>query len=136
MNKKSPFRLQRHLIRPCIYQAATRLGVGLLLSLLWYKFANPSQLDLNSHAFFFMAVFFAAMAWLRYLRMDGMRIPSIKLKFLKKLVKKPQRNFADMSDYVDEEIVAFDDLDDEEKNVCLLYANIACALIFLVISFF
>lgn len=137
MSKKPQFRLRRHLYRPCIYQAASRLGVGLLVAVLWHRFANPSDLDLNTHGFFFLAVFFAVLSWLRYLRMDGMKIPRLKLDFLKKLTKKRKNySFSDMSDYTDEEIVSFDDLDDGEKDVCLLFANAACALIFLVLSFF
>lgn len=136
MSKKPSFRLSRQLVRPCIYQAASRLGVGLLVSFIWYRFANPSGLDINTHAFFFMAVFFIILAWLCYLRMDGLRVPKIKMKFLKKIFKKPQRNYGDIADYTDEEIVSFDDLDDREKDICLLHADLICAVIFLVLSFF
>ena len=137
MKKNSPFRLERTLRRYCVYQAATRFGVAMLICLLWDRLANPSNIDLNHFAFFFMAVFFVLLTWISYLRIDGMRMPHLKMNFLKKIKKKAVRSsFADMSDYTDEEIVSFDDLEDDEKNRVRLYANALCALIYLVISFF
>ena len=136
MKKKSIFYLERPLRRHCIYQAATRFGLAMVLCLLWDRFANPSQLDMGAFAFFFAAVFFIILAWMTYLRMDGMRIPQLKMDFLKKIKKKVVRSsYSDMSDYTDEEIVAFDDLEDDEKDRVRFYANVLCALIYLVISF-
>ena len=137
MKKKSVFYLERPLRRHCIYQAASRLGTGLLISVLWHRFANPSGYDINTHAFFFMSVFFIILAWMTYLRMDGMRLPRLKMDFLKKLKKKAIRfSYTDMSDYTDEEIIPFDELEEDEKSRVRLWANLLCAVIFLIISFF
>jgi len=136
MKKRISFRLERPLRRHCIYQAATRFGVAMLISLIWDKFANPSDLDINHFAFFFMAVFFLILAWMTYLRMDGLHMPQIKMDFLKKVKKKVIRSsYTDMSDYTDEEILPFDDLEEDEKQRVRLHANIACALIYLILSF-
>ena len=136
MKNKLKLRLERHMIRPAIYHGATKFGVAMLAALLWHRFANPSNLSLNTHGFFFLSVFFVLLAWLTYLRSDGLRMPRLKLDFLKKLKKKPMRSFGDMADYIDEEVVSFDELDDDEKDTCRFIADIACALIFLVLSFF
>ena len=136
MKKKSIFRLERPLRRHCIYQAATRFGAGLLISFLWYRFANPSGYDINTYAFFFMTVFFIILAWMTYLRLDGMRMPRLKMDFLKKIKKKVVRSsYADMSDYTDEEIIPFDELEEDEKARVLLQANLLCAVLFLILSF-
>lgn len=136
MKKKSIFRLERPLRRHCIYQAATRFGAGLLISFLWYRFANPSGYDINTYAFFFMTVFFIILAWMTYLRLDGMRMPCLKMDFLKKIKKKVVRSsYADMSDYTDEEIIPFDELEEDEKARVLLQANLLCAVLFLILSF-
>ena len=37
--------------------------------------------------------------------------------------------------YIDEQPVTFDDLDDAEKDVCCLLSDLACAAIFVVVSF-
>ena len=136
MKNKLKLRLERHMIRPAIYHGATKFGIAMLAALLWHRFANPNNLSLNTHGFFFLSVFFVLLAWLLYLRADGLRMPRLKLDFLKKLKKKPMRSFGDMADYIDEEVVSFDELDDDEKDACRFLADIACALIFLVLSFF
>lgn len=135
MKKATKFRFERHMIRPAIYHGATKFGVALVVSLLWNEFANPSNLPVSSYAFLFMTVFFAVLAWLNFLRMDGLNMPRLKMDFLKKLKKKPMRNYADMSDYVDEEVVTFDDLEDEEKDICRLTVNAILSIVFLVLSF-
>jgi len=136
MKKKSIFYLERPLRRHCLYQAATRFGAGLLVSFLWYRFANPSGYDINSYAFFFMTVFFIILAWMTYLRLDGMRIPRLKMDFLRKIKKKVIfSSYSDMSDYTDEEIVPFDDLEEDEKERVRLHANLLCAVVFLILSF-
>lgn len=135
MKRNEKFRLERHLIRPAVYHGATKFGVAMVVCLLWDRLANPSDLSINTHAFFFMAVFFAVLAWMGYLRMDGLRIPRIKMDFLKKIKKKPVRSYADMSDHIDEEVVNFSELEDEEKDVCRLWVNIVLFIVFLVLSF-
>lgn len=135
MKKAAKFRLERHLIRPCIYHSATKFGVAMLACLLWDRFANPSDLSINKYAFFFMAVFFVALAWMVYLRTDGLRMPRLKMDFLKKIKKTPVRSYADMSDHIDEEVISFAELEDEEKDLCRLWANAVLALVFLVLSF-
>ena len=40
-----------------------------------------------------------------------------------------------MMDYTDEEIVSFDELEDDEKDICSLLANLICFVLFLILSF-
>lgn len=131
----SRFRLPRRLIRPVVYKTSSRFLCSLAAALLWNEFSNTSGLLPKSRAFLFFGVCFAAAAWLAYLRLDGVRIP----KMPKKLALRrhdPLRYYGDLSDHVDEEIVAFDDLDEEEQNQCLLFADAITAVLFLLISLF
>jgi hypothetical protein len=47
----------------------------------------------------------------------------------------PARSGGDMIDFIDEEPdIRFDDLDDDEKDVCLLCADLICCAVFLTAS--
>ena len=51
--------------------------------------------------------------------------------------KKPSRMYGDMIDYIDEKPgPTFEELEDQEKDLCLLLADAACCVIYLVLSFF
>ena len=64
--------------------------------------------------------------------MDGIRLPKLLMLRVNPR-KKPSRMTGDMIDYVDEQpMVAFEDLDDEEKDLCILIADLVCALVCLV----
>ena len=67
--------------------------------------------------------------------MDGMRLPKPDKKMFD-WKRKPKRSYGDMIDYVDEAVDNFDDLDDDEQETCLFWANAICCILFLVVSFF
>ena len=124
-----------YMTRPMIYKTFSRFIYGLLLSLLWDRFINDG-LYTKMHAFLFFGAFYALMAWISYLKLDGMRMPSLSDWMTASLPhRKPERSFGDMSDYVDESVVNFEELEDEEKTTCVLFADVICCLIFLLLSF-
>ena len=133
-SKKPSF--EKYMIRPVIYQVFTRFLVGLCLALLWNRFVAPrvSAAALSWGCEFF-AVFFAAMAWLAYLRLDGVKVPKFDRKLFRRK-KTPERAFGDMIDYVDEPIVSFEELSDEEKDLALLISNLIAMALFILVSFF
>ena len=104
----------RALLRPMIYMATNRFLIALILLLL--------------------GVCFVLLAWIAWLRLDGVRLPKLMMKRVN-IRKKPVRSYGDMIDYIDEQPVTFDDLDDAEKDVCCLLSDLACAAVFLVLSF-
>ena len=58
-------------------------------------------------------------------------------KFDRKLFRRkktPERAFGDMIDYVDEPIVSFEELSDEEKDLTLLISNLVTMLLFIAAS--
>lgn len=123
----------KDLLRPTIYKAFSRFIYGLLLSLLWEHFISGPYLD-RMHAFLFMGVFFAGAAWLAYLRLDGVKMPK-KPDWIDSIARKAARGYGDMIDFVDEPVVTFEELEEDEKSFCLLAADLACCALFLILSF-
>ena len=127
-------RWKSYLLRPLIYKAFTRFILGLTVALLWDNYVSIGvALSQKMYAFFFLGVYFAVCAWLVYLRMDGVGIPRFRFRVRRK--HDPVRTYGDMMDHIDEEIVSFDELEDDEKDFCSLLANLICFLIFLVLSY-
>jgi len=123
---------QRYMLRPLIYMTAQRFMIALIFLLALIRFVpNGPAPDLVAG---FLTILFALLAYLVYLRMDGIRIP--RMKFIKPKKKDPMRNFGDMADHADDEPqVTFDELEDDEKNLCSLLANLINLAVFLILSF-
>ncbi|MBQ8094172.1 MAG: hypothetical protein IJ242_11430 [Clostridia bacterium] len=134
-DKHSLFHPERHMIRPIIYQVFTRYLILLCFSLLWDFFLNNSTLRRPvSTAFLLCASFLVIMAWLAYLRLDGVSVPKFDRRLFRRK-KTPERAYGDLIDYTDEDIPTFDDLDDEEKDRCLFLSNLITAALFVITSF-
>ena len=135
MTQKSPKpRLERYMIRPVIYQVFTRFLIGLCLAKLWDFFVNAGSVRVHpAWGYAFFAGFYGVMAWLAYLRLDGLKVPKFDRKLFRRH-KSPERAFGDMIDYVDEPIVSFDELDDAEKDLTLLISNLICLTMFVAAS--
>lgn len=135
MAKKPRLRMQRYLVKPLIYRIFPRIILSLTAAALWNHFVNRGAMVPTSFAYVFLSALFGIFTWMAYLRRDGLHLPKIDRRLFD-WKRKPQRSYGDMIDYVDEEIDNFDDLDEEEQELCLLWANGLCCVLFLVISFF
>ena len=127
---------QRYMLRPFLYTAFTRLVLGLFASLLSdFLLSGPAGRPLKSTLFLLASVIFALLAWIAWLRLDGISLP----KFLNVRLgpkKRTSRIPGDMIDFVDDEPpIPFDDLEDDEKDCCLLFADAICFAVFLLASF-
>ena len=115
--------------------ATTRFLLALVVVLLFERFASNIRPDYRAFGFTGAGLIFALLAWVAYLRFDGMHLPKLLMKRVN-IKKKPMRTYGDMIDYVDEEPpVSFDDLEDEEKDICCFFADIVCCVLFIVLSF-
>lgn len=123
---------QKYMLRPLIYMTAYRLMLALIFLLIIVRFVKGGPAP-NMVATF-LTVLFALLGYLVYLRMDGLGIPRMKFIRPKKKVD-PLRHAASMTDYTDDEPVTFDELEDDEKNLCSLLANAINFVIFLAASF-
>ena len=106
---------KRYMLRPLIYKTFTRFVLALTVALLWDNYVRlDPMIPRKMFAFFFLSVYFVLCAW---------------------LVHDPVHTYGDMMDYTDEEIVSFDELEDDEKDICSLLANLICFVLFLILSF-
>jgi len=133
MFKKIRKHYSQAVTRPLIYMICTRFPISLLVILLIDRFVK-SQTNLRMYGAFFFCVLFVLLAWIAWLRLDGIKLPNLMMKRVA-MKKRPVRTYGDMIDYVDEPIPSFDDLGTEEKDVCCLLADAVCAVILLILSF-
>ena len=122
----------RAIVRPLISMVFTRFLLALTAALL-ADFFIKSMAPVRQYAFALLAVLFIALAWIAYLRMDGVNLPKAFMKRVH-IRKKPTRTYGDLIDHTDDEIESFDDLEDGEKDVCCLFADAICCGAFLLLS--
>lgn len=78
-----------------------------------------------------MALYFLAWAWFQYLAFDGMRTKL--LTGLDKLGRKVRKHStADMVDFINEKVVTFDDLEDEEQIAAKLCSDLVVGILYLI----
>ena len=123
---------KEYMIRPLIYKVVTKSSIVFAICLIWDKFVNVSNFrSLTKDAFFVIGFIWMLFAWFQYLKLDGYTFQYI---FREKQKKKKKHVQKDMVDFVDEEVVSFDELEDEEKVVVNMLSNLATGLIFVLIS--
>ncbi|MCD8018537.1 MAG: hypothetical protein LUF92_02810 [Clostridiales bacterium] len=121
---------QPYMIRPMIYQCVTRYLTAMVVILLWNRFINGNQVySVVRDGFFVVGLFFFALAWFQYLKMDGMTVHHL-LEGRHKTKKR--HSSKDIADFVDEKIIPFDELEEDEKTVCRFLNHIICGLLYLV----
>ena len=135
--KKLRETLRREIIRPFIYATFTRFVLALTIALAGDFFLGPVVgHDLRETLFLLLSAIFALMAVIAWLRLDGMKLPKLMMLRIHPH-KKPSRMYGDIADYLDEQpVVTFEELEDEEKDVCLLCADVICCVLCLIASLF
>ena len=127
-----------YLRQPIIVLTVVRTLIALVLALLWDRFLNADRLRSLDMATGTFGLILLALAWFSYLGMDGVDGLSKILRFFRKekRKKKGKKRSAggDLADYVDEDVVSFDELEDEEKRVCRFAANLLSGLIMLAVT--
>lgn len=125
-------RLER-LIRPILYKFTARAALAVTALLLWNRWLNHGQRPLLRDGCLIAGVLFLCLCWFSYLKLDGFKIHHLLEKPEKK--KKPKRRtFSDITDFADEHIVSFDELEPREQAICTLTSNAICAVIFLLLA--
>ena len=128
---------KKHMRQALIVQTVVRTLIAVVLSLLWDRFVNTDGrrgLDMATGTF---ALVLLALAWFAFLSLDGVEGPFGILRAKKKeQEKKKIRRSAggDIADHIDEEVVSFDELQEDEKKYCRLAANLLSGLILLAIT--
>lgn len=128
-----------YMVRPVIYRAFSKFMVGLVLILLWDRYINTDGLyTVSGFGFPILGVVLCLMAWLNYIKLDGIKVhgvDEVKKMMHKKLHDKPVRHaFHDMVDFVEEPIMPFDELEEDEQVFVSLASNLVSGGVFLVLS--
>lgn len=133
--KKWREKIQRRLLRPFLYMTFTRFLLALTAGLLFNFFTQAARgQSMRAYAFLFLGVVFGLLAWIAYLRLDGVKLPKLMMLRVNPR-KKPTRSYGDIIDYVDEHPpVTFEQLEDEEKDLCILGADVICCAAFILLS--
>ena len=127
---------KKHMIRPIIYSTFTKFVCTLCVVLLWDRFANSRNTvpyGVVDFAFFIVGIWFLLWAWIQYLALDGMELHVFK-KIAEMLKRRPKHYQRDMVDFVDEKVITFDMLDDDEQIAAKLASNVFAGILFMVPS--
>ena len=121
-----------YMLRPMIYMTFTRFVLALFITLLADFFISQNVgHSVKKNGFLICAFVFALLAVIAWLRLDGVKLPQLMMMRINPS-KKPSRMYGDMIDHIEERPgIAFDDLDDREKDICILAANLFCFFVFL-----
>ena len=121
------------MVRPLVYKVFTRGILALFTAQLVHRFARAgARLASFSSLSLLLGLLFALFSLLAWLRLDGLRIPQLKLPRMKR--KDPPFLAGSMADHIDDDIVSFDDLSGEEQNLCVLLADLFLTAVCLVLA--
>ncbi len=121
------------MVRPLIYKTVTKCSIVLVIAFLWDRFINTSNIiSMTKDIFFVIGMSLVLFSWFQYLRLDGFTVRHL----LEEKKRKPKKKHAkkDIVDFVDEKIISFSELDDDERVVVVLFSNLISGLIFVIIS--
>ena len=122
-----------YMVRPLIYKIVTKSSIIVVLAVLWnYVVNTSSHMSIRKDAFFVIGLIWMMFAWFQYLKLDGYTVQYV---FKDKRKRKEKKHIQkDIADFVDEKIISFEELEDEEKVVVNLLSNLISGLIFVLIS--
>ena len=120
----------KEMIHPILYKCVQKCVLALTVILLWNRYINHGQLSWMRDGGFAAGLVFLVLAWIAYLRLDGIQFP------FSTPGRKKRKHWgtADMVDFVDEHIVTFDELQDDEQLACFLASNLLSGVSFLILS--
>ena len=118
----------REMIRPIIYKCVNKCSIALVIVLLWDRYISHGTMPVVRDGCFAAGLVFFALAFRAYLRLDGVKMDRPQKE------RREKKHFAsrDMIDFVDEHIVTFDELDDDQQLACVLASNLFSGLVFLI----
>jgi len=122
-----------YMVRPTIYMCVSRSSLALVLLLLWNRFVNDGTYGVVRDGCSVVGLFMIVISWFSWLKLDGMSRPDFSFM---NFTKKRKRFFgrADLVDFVDEHVVSFDELEDDEQTVCVLLADLIGGGLFLLVG--
>lgn len=129
MKKKLKQYCHAYMIRPIVYKTLMKSILSLVICGLWDRFCNQAGLfSARVHCASILFILFAVQAWFTFLRLDGVNLPRLPKR---KRHKNTRAHTGDIGDYGDTEIIPFEELQEDERDVCVLVSALICALVLL-----
>lgn len=128
---KSIYKSQ-YMNRPLVYKCYSKVLFSLVLGMAWYRFVNDGVHPIN-FMFSVLGLVFICLAWFNYLKLDGVTIGHLMMGWQKKKPNTVHWN-KDIADFVDEEVIDFDELADDEKDVIKLLSNLIVGLLYFAVA--
>ena len=126
-------RFDRTMVRPLIYQTFTRGLVALTAILIVREFSGAQDgrriLPWGCMA---AAGVYLLLAWVAWLRLDGALLPALDHRLFRFRRRRDPFASAGMADHIDDRPVSFEELEPEQRDLCLLAANAIVAVAFAV----
>ena len=120
--------------RPIFYKAFYKFILALVPILIWDRFLNVNKyFGIFDTGFFIAGAVYLMLAWMNYLKIDGMKLYGTDL-LRRKDKNSGQKKTGSFMDYVQQDIPDYDDLSDEEKMLTKFGANLSIGLIFIIVS--
>lgn len=124
-------RFRREMIRPIIYQVFTRAAVTLTAILAAREF-SPDDRPVLPWGCMAASGVYLLLAWIAWLRLDGARIPALDHRLFRFRRRKDPFAEAGMADHIEDAPVSFEELEPEDRDACLLAADLIVAVAFAV----
>lgn len=130
---------QPQMLRPIIYSTFTKFVCSLCLVLLWDRFVNAKNTvpyGVVDFAFFIAGAWLLLWAWMQYLALDGMTRGFEVFEKIGEMFKRKPKHFSrDFVDFVDEKVITYDMLEEDEQQVTRLLSNLFSGILFLIPAF-
>ncbi len=123
-----------HMVRALVYKVFTRAIITVFAVLVTEFFVGrPSPLFTRSNLFLLSAAVWLLGAWISHLRMHGFKFPRFDIQRFRR--GDPLKNIGgDMIDHIDDPIITYADLDDDEKDVVTLLCDLLLCPVFALVS--
>ena len=115
--KKLVSMYQKYMFRPILYKSVTRVSVVAVLMLLWDRYVSDGTFTMWQAPALLLA-------WVNYLRLDGVTIHHLGEEFKDMGKKKKFHSTKSIVDFADERIVSFEELEPEERTYCSMLSNL------------
>ena len=129
MKKRVRFNWKSYMVQPAFYKGITKFVIVLTIAFLWDRFLKRNGLMLVRDGFFVAGAVFVALSWFHYLKLDGVDVFGFQADSEKKKTRHVAKG---MADYVDQHIVAWEELSWEERQICGFVSDLVLAVLFLV----
>ena len=114
-------------------RSVSKFAVALAILLVWnYLFNRNNAFMVVRDGCLLPALIYLAAAWFAYLKLDGMTL-NLGLEKRRKQPKKVRFNKG-MMDYVDTDLVTYEELSPEERAACRFVSNLIPGVLFLLAS--